>query len=515
MTSIFWRTSKDSGNKTARNGRHNPHSSDAHPQPRFFRTLSWRLLFVFFSLVSAVLLGMILVVAILLRNQLTYEIDQRLTSSGRVFAIQTLDQLLSQDGRQSEAMQVPSDFYFYIALDNTDPIRDVQDEVRSRYGEPQDVEALASIVNPVPTTVDSTRADESWRVITIPLRDSSSGIDVGTVTIGLPLHNVNLSVEVLVRMMVGISLGIVTLGGMIAYFLVQRSLRGLRAIETVTHKVAAGDLSQRVCASDDDSEVGMLGMSVNQMLQQIEYAFEVQQASEQRMRQFVSDASHELRTPLATVKGYAELYRLGGVPDTEVGHAFGRIESEASRMSNLVNDLLQLARLDEGQKLNLGRVELEIVAINAMEDFEVRAPNYPIRVTNLMGDDVEPVHITGDQERITQVIANLLSNVRTHTPEGTPVEIALGLDPTDQTHAIIEIRDHGPGISASDRERIFERFFRSDTSRSRDSGGTGLGLAIVSAIVAVHGGTTGVHETPGGGLTVRLCFPTGGPASKA
>ncbi|WP_353065306.1 sensor histidine kinase [Arcanobacterium hippocoleae] len=240
------------------------------------------------------------------------------------------------------------------------------------------------------------------------------------------------------------------------------------------------------------------------------------------MRRFVSDASHELRTPLATVRGYAELYRIGGVPADQVAHAFERVESEASRMAHLVEDLLQLARLDEGRQLRFTQVELVSTAMNAVADFLVRSPNSPAAVISLSGHELEPIVINADQDRITQLITNLLTNVITHTPEGTAVEVAIGIKDQDGNDlaphanltqlqngvAVIEVRDHGPGIKDDDSERIFERFYRADASRSRDSGGSGLGLAIVAAICAAHGGSAKILHTPGGGLTVQLRFPS-------
>lgn len=249
--------------------------------------------------------------------------------------------------------------------------------------------------------------------------------------------------------------------------------------------------------------MSMLADSINVMLAQIEYAFADKERSGTKMRQFISDASHELpRTPLATVRGYAELYRLGGVPQEQITPTMGRIESEARRMSRLVEDLLQLARLDEGQALQRNEVNITAVCRNALSDMHARDLTREPTLIGLDGGQADDVVIMADNDKVTQVVTNLLGNVLTHTPPGTPTEIAVGMGSPDE--AIIEIRDHGPGVRMEDAEHLFERFYRTDSSRSRASGGSGLGMAIVAAIMAAHGGTARVGPTEGGGLTVRL-----------
>ena len=252
------------------------------------------------------------------------------------------------------------------------------------------------------------------------------------------------------------------------------------------------------------TEVGSLATSLNAMLTQIEHSFAVQRASEERMRRFVSDASHELRTPLATVRGYGELYRIGGIPESQVSSAMVRIESEATRMTGLVSDLLQLARLDEGRPLDLQTVELTGLADDAAADVRVLDPDRVVAVVGPDGGAPAPVHAVADEQRVRQILANLTENARMHTPAGTPVEIAVG---SEGRTAVLEVRDHGPGVPPAETERIFGRFYRLDSSRSRASGGSGLGLAIVAAIAAAHGGTTRASETPGGGLTITVTLP--------
>ncbi|MBM7824642.1 two-component system OmpR family sensor kinase [Arcanobacterium pluranimalium] len=469
---------------------------------RFYKTLSWRLVIITVALISAVLAAVLFLVAMTLRTYLIDEVDKSLTSSGKLIASQTVEQLVN--GSQTQVL--PSNFYFYVHLNGTNPVEVIHSQVREDSGVPEHPEQLAKTASSQPQTVHGTRHDIEWRTITVELRSQLTAQSAGTVVIAHPLTSVHMAVDNLIHMMTLMSLAIILLGALLSYLLVQRSLRHLRTIEQATHAVAAGDLSTRIPPAAEGTEIGLLGDSINDMLGKIERAFKIQQKSEQNMRRFVSDASHELRTPLATVRGYAELYRLGGVPENEVSRAFERVESEASRMGDLVEDLLQLARLDEGRPLNLTKIELASIAENAISDFHARAPERAAKVVALNGADVEPVVVLADQNRITQVIANLLNNALTHTPEGTPVEVAVGIS-EETSHAIIEVRDHGNGIDEENRERIFERFFRIDDSRCRDSGGSGLGLAIVSAITQAHGGTASVHETPGGGLTVRITLP--------
>lgn len=486
------------------------HFRDHRPTPKVWRTLSVRIVFVFMLLMASVLIMISWLATVTLRGSLIDETDRNLRFSGRTMATVTIEQLL--DDSQSQVL--PNEFYLYITYNNpyeNQPATEftvVNAIIAEENGTPADPQELAQRPTSAPFTVPSTIADQEWRIITADLTYSPTNLtSVGSVVIGLPLEPIEETVRNLAGALATLVLITLVLGALIAYLLVDQSLTGLRDIELATHEVAARNLSVRVPTGTDGSEVALLGQSINRMLSRVEESFEAQVSSENRMRQFVSDASHELRTPLATIRGYAELYRLGGVPDDGVELAMSRIESESERMAHLVDDLLQLARLDERRKINMQPVDLALTALNTVQDFHIRAPDWPADVIGLDGGEPRAVVVTADQEKVTQVITNLLSNVLTHTPPATPIEVAVGVNSASQDVGVVEVRDHGPGISPEDSERLFERFFRTDVSRSRVSGGSGLGLAIVSAIMTIHNGNASVHETPGGGLTVRLEFP--------
>ncbi len=290
----------------------------------------------------------------------------------------------------------------------------------------------------------------------------------------------------------------------------RRAFRPLTRIEDTAAALATGDLTQRIPGRQADDEVTSLSRSLNVMLTRIESSFAVREASEERMRQFVADASHELRTPLATVRGYAELYRQGAVPDAAaVGSAMERIEAESTRMSGLVEDLLTLARIDDAPVVETTHVDLTVLAADAVADARVRAPE---RRISLLGLDspVAPTVVRGTESRLRQVVTNLVANALRHTPDGTPVEVAVG---QDATGVALEVRDHGPGVPDEVATKVFERFYRADPARGRTGGGgSGLGLAIVAAIVAQHHGRVGVAPTPGGGATFVVRLPQETPS---
>lgn len=356
---------------------------------------------------------------------------------------------------------------------------------------------------PITVPTDGIRGP-SWRIIVQPFpMDEDNNAYLVT---ALSLNNVDATLSAFVSQVVLVDIAIIAIGGILAFALVKQSLRPLREIERTAGAIAAGDLSQRVPEGPLETETGSLANSLNVMLTQIERSFDAQRASEERMRRFVSDASHELRTPLATVQGYGELYRIGGIPDDELPNAMGRIESEAQRMGGLVTHLLQLARLDEGHPMRHTSINLTMLAVDAIADLRALDSEREASVTSLDGGEARAVVATVDEDRIRQILTNLIGNAVQHTPEGTPVEIAVG---ESSNTAIIEVRDHGSGVPTNQLTKIFGRFHRVDSSRSRQSGGTGLGLAIVAAIVQAHRGSVRAMTTDGGGLTIRVTLPTG------
>ena len=280
----------------------------------------------------------------------------------------------------------------------------------------------------------------------------------------------------------------------LALWVVRLGLRPLRRIEQTAAAITAGDLSQRIEHPDPRTEVGRVGSALNTMLDQIE-------VSDRRLRRFIADASHELRTPLAAVRAYAELFGRGAAarPD-DLERSMSGITREAERMSLLVDDLLLLARLDEGRPLERKAVDLARVVAEAVDAARVVDPGRPVDLS------VEPVRVTGDQVRLRQVLDNLLANARAHTPDGTPVSVELR---RVDGRAEVAVVDHGPGLTVEQAARAFERFFRADNSRARSSGGAGLGLSIVAAVTEAHGGTAEARPTPGGGATFVITLPLG------
>ena len=361
-----------------------------------------------------------------------------------------------------------------------------------------------------PFTVDSKEGRTTWRFVAGRIGSSA------TFAVGVPLETVSHTVTRLLVLTGLIGTLVLVLSLVLARYAVRRAFRPLTRIEDTAAAIAAGDLTQRVPVRQADDEVTSLSQSLNTMLAQVESSFAVREASEERMRQFVADASHELRTPLATVRGYAELYRQGAVRDPEaVGSAMERIEAESERMSGLVEDLLMLARIDDEPEVDMSPVDLTVLAADAVADARVRAPERRISLLGLDGPVGQTV-VVGSEPKLRQVVTNLVANALRHTPAGTPVEVAVGVDPESSDPAggvTLEVRDHGPGVPPQVATKVFERFYRADPSRGRTAGGgSGLGLAIVAAIVALHHGRVGVAQTPGGGATFVVRLPQQTPS---
>ena len=288
---------------------------------------------------------------------------------------------------------------------------------------------------------------------------------------------------------------------MAARWIIALGLKPLEAVEDTAEAIAAGDLSARLPAAKPDTEVGRLTTSLNTMLARIEESFTARVESENKLRRFVADASHELRTPLTAIRGFAELHRQGAVVGEEkTKELINRIEKESVRMSSLVEDLLLLARLDQSRELAKEPVDLNTLITEAVASARAAGPNHPIEIKL----EASEIFVLGDSQRIHQVIANLLANARTHTPNGTEISITAMQGVSETT---IAVSDKGPGLSKADQDRIFERFYRADPSRVRNSGeGSGLGLSIVDAVMKAHGGYVSVKSEIGQGATFTLHF---------
>jgi two-component system OmpR family sensor kinase len=307
-----------------------------------------------------------------------------------------------------------------------------------------------------------------------------------------PLRDVNSTLHRLFLVELLVTLAVLAALALLGLWIVRLGLRPLREIELTAAAITAGDLSRRVEHADPQTEVGRVGSALNTMLDRIE-------ASDRRLRRFIADASHELRTPLAAVRAYAELFERGAATRPEdLERSMSGITRESERMTLLVDDLLLLARLDEGRPLERKPVDLAQVVGEAVDAARVVEPERPIELS------VEQVTVTGDEARLRQVLDNLFANARSHTPAGTPVSVEL--ERVDG-QASISVADHGSGLTEEQAARVFGRFYRADTSRARASGGVGLGLAIVAAVTEAHGGTAEAKPTPGGGATFVVTLP--------
>jgi two-component system, OmpR family, sensor kinase len=320
-----------------------------------------------------------------------------------------------------------------------------------------------------------------------------------TLLLAQPLSSVDATLHRLVWIeLLVTALVLVALAGL-GLWVVRLGLRPLTAIAETAAKIGAGDLAQRIEREDDRTEIGRLGRALNAMLAQIEAGYRAREASERKLRRFVADASHELRTPLAAVRAYAELYGRGAAErPADLERSMAGISRESERMSLLVDDLLLLARLDEGRPLEQERVRLDEVVREAIDAARAVDPDRPIE------SELAEAVVIGDHDRLRQVVDNLLANVRAHTPAATPARVRVA---RNGAAATVEVSDEGPGLDEEQLEHVFERFFRTDASRARASGGVGLGLSIVDAVVRAHGGEATASSGPGEGTTIRLQLP--------
>jgi two-component system, OmpR family, sensor kinase len=395
------------------------------------------------------------------------------------------------------------------------------------------------------TTIAGQVPGDRWRVIsfTEPVLINGATGTTGTMIVGMDVSSVYTTIQQLTGVDIIVSIVILSVLALAGFAVVQTNLRPLVDIEETAGEIAAGHLNRRVPERDPRTEIGRLGRSLNIMLSQIETAFhareeseEAAHQSEERMRRFIADASHELRTPLTAIRGFAEYYRqrgglvqgnghgeaadgadgaegapaVDGLTPDDLERIMLRVEKEAARMGLLVEDLLLLARLDQQRPLARQPVDLLTLAADAVHDARMLAPS---RAVDLSVQPGAAFLVIGDEAKLRQVIGNLMSNALTHTPDESPIQVVISsgvLDPraSDPTPAaILEVIDHGPGMTPEQASRVFERFYRADQARTRATGGSGLGLAIVDALVTAQGGVASVRTAEGQGATFRIALP--------
>lgn len=446
-------------------------------------------------LVALGLLASGIAVTSIMRHSLINRVDQTLLDASRSWA-QAPRRMPATPLEGPNPARPPSNFY----VRGIDPDGRTWMAVNDREAEP----ALPddNDVGPVPVTVGSIdRSTVQWRAMTV------RGMRGELTTVAIDLSDVSSTMRALTWSQVGIGSVVLLVIGIAGYAVVHRSLRPLVEVEQTAAAIASGQLDRRIPQRDSRTEVGRLSLALNGMLAQIQRAVASSQASaeqartsEDRMRRFITDASHELRTPLTTIRGFAELYRQGAARDVEM--LMGRIESESRRMGLLVEDLLLLARLDAQRPLERHRVDLLSLASDAVHDAQSIAPKR--RITMEVVDGPGTPEVLGDEARLRQVLGNLVANALQHTPETAGIAVRVGTNGDD---ALLEVADEGPGMSADDAQRVFERFYRADSSRARASGGTGLGLSIVDSLVYAHGGKVSVTTAEGRGCRFTVHLP--------
>jgi two-component system OmpR family sensor kinase len=470
---------------------------------------------------SVAIIGLLLLISSfgtvsVLRAYLQQSTDNLLSATASILAQQNPEQIESRLNAKTLTLpRLPSDYlisildpqgttvYRIMASDASDmnlPNLEALnlEAVFSSAGVPFDLDQYGDLGE---VTIDER---DSWRIVAQPFRDFE-----GSVVVALP-NSTNLELLRQYRA-IGGGFGFLLLGlsALSIWLTIAQALRPLREVERTAKLVASGDLSQRLIERPGKTEIARLNRSLNTMLDSLEDSVSSRNKTLGQMRRFVADASHELRTPLVSVRGYAELYRKGALKKkSEVQEAMLRIESEAIRMSSLVESLLTLARLDENQKLDAKKVDLIELVQSIIKTGDAKDKKLSFSVLTLSGAKLpkeEKIFAEVNESQIRQVLVNLIENAKRFSSPKSSIEIGIGQKTEDEV--IIEVIDHGEGIPKQLRDKIFERFYRADNSRNRDTGGTGLGLAIVKEIVLLHKGRIEVRETPQGGATFRVKLP--------
>lgn len=419
-------------------------------------------------------------VSSIMRDFTINRVDQDLVKASQGWA--TRNDFLRSD---TASARPPSDFY--VEKTYSDGSRIIVNDSESA----PDLSSVLRDSDPVTVGTAAGGDNTRWRVV-------ASYQDGVSTVVALNLGREDRIIEQLMITQVTIGVLVLIVLALIAYFAVRSSLRPLRDVEKTAVAIAGGDLDRRVPEVAVATEVGQLSLALNAMLSRLQNSVEEAHAQEEQMRRFVGDASHELRTPLTSLRGYAELYRSGAMPD--VNKVLGKISDEAGRMNYLVEDLLSLTRA-EGAPMQISKVDVFEVAVGVTSSLRVAHPNRKISVFN-RAEDI-PI-VNGDAEKLHRVVTNLVNNALTHGGPNASAEIEIT---TDDTNVCINVKDDGVGMSAKDAEHVFERFYRTDASRSRETGGSGLGLAIVKTIIEAHKGTVTVESELGKGTTFRVCIP--------
>ncbi|HEX4832452.1 MAG TPA: HAMP domain-containing sensor histidine kinase [Trebonia sp.] len=514
------------------------HLSDRTP-------LRTKLITAVLALVIAALAAISVTSVYVLRNYLTTQSDSTLQSNYQSLARHFPSDFSSLSANSFYALPGQPSLFggFLLPGDQLSPAQPGSGQTFAGQGGPSPVPSIPANSQQWATansgqllTLGSQSGPDIWRVIVTPATapvGNQSQQTSGTLIVALNLGNIDAAIRRLITVDLIVSGGILIILALVTIGVVRANLRPLDDIELTAGQIAAGHLDHRVPERDPRTEIGRLGRSLNAMLSQIEVAFRDRQASEEaahrseeRMRRFIADASHELRTPLTTIRGFAEYYRQrggvqagapypsaggtqvisAGMSSEELDRIMARLESEASRMGLLVEDLLQLARLDQQRPLDMHPVDLLTLAADAVQDARIVAPGRRIDLTVAPG---AAFLVEGDEQRLRQVIGNLVNNALTHTPTEASIQVAIGAGALQAgaPAVVLDVIDNGQGMTPEQAQRVFERFYRADAARNRASGGTGLGLAIVAGLVAAHGGEVSVTSAPGEGADFRVKLP--------
>lgn len=540
--------------------------------------LSTKLVTCIIVLLTIGTIGISFSIRTLVGNYLLQKTDTQLVNQAQMIfnSIDSLDSTTSEDGRSlvnTYYVEVRDSEYKRTGAGSVPMLREGVVSEPSlpsdgsidgvTLGEPFTTQAVVHVTTSrVPDHAIMQAAQSPWRVVALPWSEKTKTgqvKDSGVVFIGLSLSDQIDTSNTLTRFCAMVGIAVVLIGAILGTIVVQSTLAPLKRIEKTAAKIAAGDLSQRVPDLPENTEVGSLSMSLNTMLTRIEESFHAQEETTEKMKRFVSDASHELRTPLAAIHGYAELYKMQrDMPGAleRADESIEHIEASSARMTVLVEDLLSLARLDEGRGIDITQqVKLTSVVNDAADDLHALDPDRGItcgQVVLQAGSDMEhpsrlafqpgtmpDITLTGDASRLRQVVTNIVGNIHRYTPADSPVEVSMGVLPASispeslsrmpsneqslhhfieaievgqsmqvgMNYAIVRFSDHGPGVPADARSKIFERFYTADLSRARQKGGTGLGMAIAQSVVKAHHGFICASGSDGTGLTLTVVLP--------